>query len=111
MFLFKWCASSFSAGPSWGKGVLSAVLLHFSEAGRKNRVWIHVPFLEKDKPDFCFWGLFSLSVWTEPGIFKSLISFTRAWKKSYFEVFIIKEFGKSICDNEVFIAQVRAQSK
>lgn len=34
-----------------------------------------------------------------------------AWKKIYFEVFIIKEFGKSTCDTEVFIAQARMQSK
>lgn len=34
-----------------------------------------------------------------------------AWKKSYFEMFIIKEFGKSVCDTEVFIAQERMQSK
>lgn len=34
-----------------------------------------------------------------------------AWKKFYFEVFIIKELGKSVFDMEVFIAQARIQSK
>lgn len=32
-------------------------------------------------------------------------------KKNYFEMFIIKEFGKSLHDTEVFIAQARMQSK
>lgn len=33
------------------------------------------------------------------------------WKKFYFEVFIIKELGKSVFDTKVFIAQAWMQSK
>lgn len=43
--------------------------------------------------------------------FKELNLIYKGVKKKYFEVFIIKEFGKSICDTEFFIAQVREQSK
>lgn len=35
----------------------------------------------------------------------------KIYEKKYFEVFIIKEFGKSRCDAEVFTARVRVQSK
>ena len=43
--------------------------------------------------------------------FKELNLIYNSVKKNYFEVCIIKEFGKSIRDTEFFIAQAREQSK
>lgn len=84
--------------------------LCFSEAGEKMECRLTSPFLKRQALLLFLKFVFTVYV-NQACDFKELNLICNGMKKIYFEVFIIKDFGKSICDTEFFIAQVREQSK